>query len=379
MSKTTKKNAKASRKESDSETNNTSEPVATPTAAAAKPEEKKSAPKMEYRLVGPTGLKVSVLSYGSYGWFEKDIDKVANLMKTAYDYGVNFFDCAEGYYSGECERVVGQVVRKLGWKRSDLVISTKLFFGDGSTGPNDSGLSRKHLIEGIQGSLKRLQMDYVDLLFCHRPDPLTPIEETVRAMDYIVNKGYAFYWGTSEWSAAQINEAIGIAKDLKLIGPVMEQPEYNMFHRERVEAEYAPLYKAHKLGTTIWSALGSGVLSGKYNDGIPKGSRFDDSLNRLPWVSRLKAGGAGMEAIFSKLKQIGEIAKELSCTTPALALAWCLKNPNVNTVISSASNPGQIDDAVTALAVLPKVTPEIMARIEKILDNKPAGEGFFGR
>jgi len=334
---------------------------------------------MEYRLLGNTGLKVSALSYGSYGWFEKDIDKVTSIMKAAVDAGVNFFDCAEGYYAGECERVVGEVIKRQGWKRSDLVISTKIFFGDGSTGPNSNGLSRKHLIEGVQASLARLQMTYVDLFFAHRPDPLTPIEETVRAMNHIIDKGYAFYWGTSEWSAQQISDAIGIAKDLKLIGPSMEQPEYSMFHRQRFEVEYASLYKQYKLGTTIWSALGSGVLSGKYNDGIPKGSRFDDPKNQLPWVAKLKSGGAAMDTIFESLKQIGALSKELGCSTPQLALAWCLKNPNVSTVISSASTPTQVEEAVEAIAVLPKLTAEVMARIEKILNNKPVGEGFFGR
>jgi len=205
------------------------------------------------------------------------------------------------------------------------------------------------------------------------------MEEIVRAFNHIIDKGYAFYWGTSEWSATQIAEAVGIAKDLKLIGPVMEQPEYNMFHRQRVEAEYALLYKTIKLGTTIWSPLGSGVFSGKYNDGIPKGSRFDDPKNMLPWVSKLKSGGATMESIFSKLKQLGALAQELGGSMPALALAWCAKNPNVSSIISSASSPQQVEDAVQFLAVLPKLTNEVMERIEKILDNKPAGEGFFGR
>jgi len=353
--------------------------VPVPAVPASAVEEKKTKIPMEYRMLGATGLKVSVLAYGSYGWFEKDIDRVSAIMKTAYDNGVNFFDCAEGYYAGECERVVGEVIKRQGWKRSNLVISTKIFFGDGNTTPNATGLSRKHLVEGTQNSLKRLQLDYVDLLFAHRPDPLTPVEEIVRAMNFIIEKGWAFYWGTSEWSAAQISEAIGIAKDLNLIAPVMEQPEYSMFWRQRFEAEYAPLYKQYKLGTTIWSALGSGILSGKYNDGIPKGSRFDDPNNSLPWVRRLKAGGANMDRIFEALKQIGALAKELGCSTPALALAWCLKNQNVSTIISSASSPSQIEDAMQSLTVVPKLTAEVMERIEKILENKPTGEGFFGR
>jgi len=334
---------------------------------------------MEYRLLGPTGLKVSVLAYGSYGWLEKDLDNVTQMMKVAREHGVNFFDCAEGYYEGECERVVGQVVKKLGWKRSDLVISTKIFFGDGSKGPNDTGLSRKHIIEGTQASLKRLQMEYVDLIFCHRPDALTPIEETVRAMNYIIERGMAFYWGTSEWSATQISDAIGIARELNLIPPVMEQPEYNMFCRQRVEAEYASLYKKHKYGNTIWSPLGSGAFSGKYSNGIPAGSSFDNPANMLPWVRKIRAGGSSVDAIFSKLRQLDELAKEIGGSTSALAIAWCIKNPNVSSVISGASKPEQIVDAMKGVALVPKLTAEVMERIEKILDNKPAGEGFFGR
>jgi len=334
---------------------------------------------MEYRLLGPTGLKVSVLSYGSYRWLEKDIDNVTRMMQVASENGINFFDCAEGYYDGECERVVGRVFKNLNWKRSDYVVSTKIFFGDGGKGPNDNGLSRKHIIEGTLASLKRLQMDYVDLIFCHRPDPLTPLEETVRAMNYVIDKGYAFYWGTSEWSATQISDAIGIARELNLIPPMMEQPEYNMFCRPRVESEYASLYKKHKYGTTIWSALGSGALSGKYSNGIPKGSAFDDPTNMLPWVRKIREGGASAEAIFEKLRKIEVLAKELDTTTSVLAIAWCIKNPNVSSVISSASKPEQIVDAVKSIALLPKLTSEVMEKIEKILDNKPAGEGFFGR
>jgi len=332
---------------------------------------------MEYRLLGPTGLKVSVLSYGSYGWLEKDIDNVTQMMKVAYENGINFFDCAESYYDGECERVVGSVFKKLNWKRSDFVVSTKIFWG--GPGPNDLGLSRKHIIEGTLASLKRLQMDYVDLIYCHRPDPSTPIEETVRAMNWVIEKGYAFYWGTSEWSATQISDAIGIARELNLIPPVMEQPEYNMFCRQRVEAEYVSLYKKHKYGNTIWSPLGSGALSGKYSNGIPKGSSFDDPTNMLPWVRKIKAGGASVEAIFSKLQQLDSLAKELGASTSVLALAWCIKNPNVSSVISGASKPEQITDAVKSVALVQKLTPEVMERIEKILDNKPAPEGSFGR
>jgi len=333
---------------------------------------------MEYRLLGNTGLKVSVLSYGSFGWFTKDIDKVMALMETAISHGVNFFDCAEGYSGGECERAVGEAIKRKGWKRSDLVISTKIFWG--GSGPNDMGCSRKHIIEGTLASLKRLQMDYVDLLFCHRPDPQTPIEETVRAMNYLIDQGKAFYWGTSEWSATQIESAIGIAKDLKLIPPQFEQPEYNMFQREKIEKEFLDLFKFHKYGSTIWSPLGSGALTGKYNKGIPKGSIFDDpSIAHVPWVRKVRNGGPAFEAFVSQLNKIEGVAKELGTTLPLLALAWCIRNPNVSTVISGSHNPAQIDDAVTALTLVPKLTAEVLAKIDAILENKPTLPGFFGR
>jgi len=348
--------------------------------AAGKDEVKTEKTKipMEYRLLGNTGLKVSVLSYGSFGWLPKNIDNVMAIMETAIGHGINFFDCAEGYSAGECEKAVGEAIKRKGWKRSDLVISTKVFWG--GAGPNDVGLSRKHIIEATNASLKRLQLDYVDLLLCHRPDPQTPIEETVRAMNYLIDQGKAFYWGTSEWSATQIESAIGIAKDLKLIGPQFEQPEYNMFQREKLEKEYLDLFKYHKFGTTIWSPLGSGALTGKYNKGIPKGTLFDDpSYSFVPWVKKIRAGGPAIEAFVSQLNQLDAVAKELGTTLPVLALAWCIRNPNVSTVISGSHNPSQVDDAVTALALVPKLTSEVMSKIDKILDNKPTLPGFFGR
>ena len=226
---------------------------------------------MNYRYLGNSGLKVSALSFGAWVTFGDQIgeDIATELMKTAYEHGVNFFDNAEGYSGGKAEIMMGNIIKKLAWKRSDIVVSTKIFWG--GEGPNDKGLSRKHVIEGTLAALERFQLDYVDLIFCHRPDPNTPIEETVRAMNYVLNQGMAFYWGTSEWSAEQIRQAHEIAKREHLIGPAMEQPQYNMLHRQRVETEYRPLYRDFKLGLTTWSPLASGILTGKYNDGIPTG------------------------------------------------------------------------------------------------------------
>ncbi len=250
---------------------------------------------MEYRRLGKSGLQVSALSFGAWVTFGKqaDVDVALEMMQVAKDAGVNFFDNAEAYENGEAEVVMGAAIKRAGWKRSDLVVSTKIFWG--GDGPNDSGLSRKHIVEGTDAALARLQMDYVDLIFCHRPDIHTPIEETVRAMSYIVNSGKAFYWGTSEWSAAQITEAYGIARREHLVPPSMEQPQYNMLIRERVEKEYAHLYEEFGLGTTIWSPLASGFLTGKYNDGIPEGSRL--SLDGYEWLrDRLdKRGRQGMD------------------------------------------------------------------------------------
>ncbi len=230
---------------------------------------------MEYRHLGRSGLKVSALSYGAWVTFGDQVDEdvARDCMKVAYDAGVNFFDNAEAYAGGQAEIMMGTIIRDEGWTRSDLVISTKIFWG--GDGPNDVGLSRKHVIEGTEAALERLQMDYVDLVFCHRPDPETPIEETVRAMNYVIDQGMAFYWGTSEWTAEQIRQAYEIARREHLIPPTMEQPQYNMFHREKVEREFQPLYRDFELGLTTWSPLASGILTGKYNDGIPDGSRLD--------------------------------------------------------------------------------------------------------
>jgi len=256
-------------------------------------------------------------------------------------------------------------------------VTTKIFWG--GKGPNDCGCSRKHLIEGTNASLKRLQMDYVDVLFCHRPDPQTPIEEIVRTMNILINQGKTFYWGTSEWTAADIATAVAVAKENDLIGPVVEQPEYNMFKRERVEKEYSPLYKTMKLGNTIWSPLGSGMLTGRYNK---KGQGKDATVQGVPkipsWAARF-ANPEDANKIYAALDQLGDVAEELGGNLAQLGLAWCIKNPNVTTAITAASKPEQIEDSLKALNLLPKLTTEIMDRIDKILGNKPAAEAFFGR
>ncbi len=326
---------------------------------------------MEYRYLGSSGLKVSALSFGAWVTFGDQIgeDTAQACMRTAYDAGVNFFDNAEAYSAGKAETMMGNVIRKAGWKRSTLVLSTKIFWGGG--GPNDCGLSRKHIIEGTDAALTRLQTDYVDLVFCHRPDLHTPTEETVRAMSHLVNQGKALYWGTSEWSADQICQAYEIARREHLVPPTMEQPEYNMFHRERVEREYTRLYEEIGLGTTIWSPLASGLLTGKYNDGIPEGSRL--ALKEYGWLRDQVLNDEGKRRIV-KVQQLARVAQELSCSLAQLALAWCLKNPNVSTVITGASKPEQVVENMKALAVVDRLTPDVMDQIEAILDNKPKME-----
>lgn len=331
---------------------------------------------MEYRSLGRSGLKVSALSYGTWVTFGDQINEetASACLKVAFEAGVNFFDSAEVYAQGEAETMIGNIIKKFGWKRTDLVISTKIFWG--GEGPNDQGLSRKHIIEGMNASLARLKMEYVDLLFCHRADIHTPIEETVWAMNQVINQGKAFYWGTSEWSAREIAEAYRIARSEHLIPPAMEQPQYNMFHRERVEKEYAPLYKEFGLGTTVWSPLAGGLLTGKYNRGIPRGSR--PTLPRYEWL-RDRYEGPEAEAKIHKIKMLESIAAEVGATLAQLALAWCLKNPNVSTVITGASRAEQVTENVKSLVVAPLLTREILDRIEAVLDNKPAPEKDFRR
>ena len=329
---------------------------------------------MQYRYLGGSGLKVSCLSLGAWVTFSDQIDEAtaAACMKEAYGAGVNFFDNAEIYAKGQAEIMMGNIIKKAGWTRSDLVLSTKIFWG--GDGPNDKGLSMKHIIEGTDKALKRLQTDYVDLIFCHRPDPDTPILETVRAMTHIITQGKAFYWGTSEWSADQITAAYHIARREHLIPPTMEQPQYNMFTRERVEKEYLSLYAEFGLGTTIWSPLASGLLTGKYNQGMPGGTRV--SLKGYKWL-RSRFVGPEAEVQLEKVGRLSPIAEELEVSMPVLALAWCLKNPYVSSVITGASKPEQVRENMKALKAVPLLTEDIMARIEEILGNRPQPDPVF--
>jgi voltage-dependent potassium channel beta subunit len=329
---------------------------------------------MEYRLLGASGLRVSALAYGSWVTFgnQLDEDRAFACMQAAVDGGVNFFDNAEAYAYGEAESLMGRAIRRAGWKRSDLVISTKIFWG--GEGPNARGVSRKRLLEGTRASLERLGLDYVDLLFCHRPDFDTPVEETVRAMSHLVDRGLVFYWGTSEWPAVRIQEAFAVARRERLVPPTMEQPEYNLFRRERMEKEYLPLFRAYGLGTTVWSPLASGILTGKYAKGIPEGSRMD--LPNYAWLRREIEGEEG-RARLEIVRRLTPVASELGVTLAQLALAWCLKNPHVSTVLTGASRPEQVTENLGALEVLPRLTPEVMDRIETIAGNRPAPEPDF--
>jgi voltage-dependent potassium channel beta subunit len=326
---------------------------------------------MEYRNLGKAGIKISALSLGAWVTYGGQVDEETayDCMTAAYEAGVNFFDNAEAYANGNAEAVMGNVIKRAGWKRSDLVISTKIFWG--GDGPNDSGLSFKHISEGINASLKRLQMDYVDLIFCHRPDKETPIEETVWAMNQVIRQGKAFYWGTSEWSATEIMEAYGVARREHLIPPAMEQPQYHMFHRQKVESEFLRLYREIGLGTTIWSPLASGLLTGKYNHGIPKGSRLD--LEGFDWLKERLTDETWKENL-KKLNDLDKIAKELGGTLAQLAIAWCMKNPNVSTVITGASKAEQVRENMKALDVYQQINADVMERIDEILGNKPEGE-----
>ncbi|MGZ5024996.1 MAG: potassium channel beta subunit family protein [Chthoniobacterales bacterium] len=323
---------------------------------------------MNYRRLGKSGLRVSELSFGAWVTFAQQIsEKTAEeLMSIAYDAGVNFFDNAEAYANGKAEIVMGNIFKRKKWPRDTFVVSSKVFWGGDL--PNQEGLSRKHVFEACHAALKRLQVEYLDLYFCHRPDPNTPIEETVRAMSDLVRQGKVLYWGTSEWSAEQISEAHKIARELRDVPPTMEQPQYNMFHREKVEREFAPLYDTVGLGTTIWSPLASGLLTGKYNDGDPGGTRI--SLKNYEWL-RDQFETAEARSRLAKVKQLAKVAAELGTTLPRLALAWCLKNPNVSTVITGASKPKQVRENMKAGELVPQLTNEVMQRIEKILQNKP--------
>ncbi|GAA5885333.1 hypothetical protein JCM16303_006006 [Sporobolomyces ruberrimus] len=335
---------------------------------------------MPFRSLGDTGLRVSLLSYG--GWLTTGGtvkgDPVVEIIKTALDHGVNFFDNAEIYSNGESEKEMGRAFKELDVDRSQLVVSTKIFFGTGKSDPNQKGSSRKHIIEGLKASLERLQMDYVDVMFLHRPDYGTPMEETVRAVNTLIQQNKIFYWGTSEWTAAQIAQAIGIADRLNLIRPVVEQPQYNMLHREKFEVEYADLFREYKYGTTIWSPLAGGMLTGKYNDGVPEDSRFKTSSIYADTVKELETEAG--KAKIAKMRKLGDLAKRLGASNQAaLALAWAAKNPNVSTVILGATKPEQLVQNFEALDVLPKLTDEVMEEIEQILENKPTPLATYGR
>jgi voltage-dependent potassium channel beta subunit len=328
---------------------------------------------MEYRRLGKSGLRVSEFSFGAWVTFAKQVgeDDAASIMGAAYDGGVNFFDNAEGYESGNAEIVMGEALKKLGWSRDTYMVSSKVFWGGKK--PTQRGLSAKHVTDGAHQALKRLQVDYLDLYFCHRPDIATPIEETVRAMHNLVVQGKVIYWGTSEWNAQQLTEAHAVARREHLTPPTMEQPEYNMFRRENVEKEYLPIYELG-LGTTIWSPLASGFLTGKYNDGIPGDSRVN--LPGYEWLKRSLESAEG-KAKIEKVKKLAVLAKEIGLPVHHMALLWCNANPHVSTVILGASKKSQLVDNLKALDSKSKMTPDVMAKIEEILGNKPEAPRAF--
>ena len=318
---------------------------------------------MNYRRLGRSGLKVSELSFGSWVTYGNQLDTNAarDCMAAAWDRGVNFFDNAEVYARGDSEKIMGEILRKLAWPRVRLIVSTKFFWGI-TDGPNEkSTLNRKYLLNAIDASLARLQLDYVDLVYCHRPDPATPIEETVWAMHDMIERGKALYWGTSEWSAAEIVAAWQIAERHHLRKPVVEQPEYNLFHRNRVEVEYKRLYEDVGLGLTTWSPLASGLLTGKYREGIPKDSR--GAIERMQFLVPALTDKAKNEAV----AQLGGVAKDLGCTTAQLAIAWCLRNKRVSTVITGASRVAQLEENLKAADVVPKLTAVVLERIDGIM------------
>lgn len=326
---------------------------------------------MEYRRLGKSGLQLSELSLGSWLTFGKQIGNniAEDLMKLAYDNGVNFFDNAEIYARGESEKVMGKILKKMKWDRDSYVVSSKVFFGyrgTENTKPNQNGLSRKHVFEACHQALERLQVDYLDLFFCHRPDKNTPIEETVWAMHNLITQGKILYWGTSEWSAQEIMEAHMVAKQYNLIGPTMEQPQYNMLHRQKVEVEYSQIYKTVGLGTTIWSPLASGVLTGKYNQkSQPKDTRL--VMEGMDWLKDTVVTKENLD----KVAKLEKIAKKLGLSLPVLAITWCLKNENVSTVMLGASKLSQLEENFKAIEAKAKLTPEVMEEIEKVLNNKP--------
>ncbi len=323
---------------------------------------------MKYRNLGRSGLQISELSFGSWITFGNQIDDSISrdLMVEAYDAGINFFDNAEVYADGRSEQVMGKIIKQLGWSRDSYILSSKVYFGAGGKRPTQKGLNRKHIVEACNDALRRLQVEYLDLYFCHRPDKLTPIEETVFTMHNLIQQGKILYWGTSEWSGVEIMEAHRVASANHLIGPVMEQPQYNMLHRDKVEVEYHSIYKTLGLGTTIWSPLASGILTGKYSKGISEDYRLN--LGELSWLKEKNV----VEDKLRKADRIVELAKELGCSSAQLSLAWCLKNPNVSSVILGASRLSQLRENLMCLDYVDLLSPEVLERIEGILQNKPA-------
>ena len=328
---------------------------------------------MIYRRLGKSGLQVSALSFGSWITFGKQIDtKVStHLMHMAYDAGVNFFDNAEIYARGASEEVMGKIISESGWARSSYYVSSKVFFGYETNKPNQTGLSRKHIMEGCNAALKRLRVEYIDLFFCHRPDKNTPIEETVWAMNTLIQQGKIFYWGTSEWSADEIMQAFAFAERNQLIGPSMEQPQYNLFERQKMEREFLLLFRDYGLGTTVWSPLASGLLTGKYNSGIPEGTRLQ--IEGMDWLKERTLGDASR---INKTIELFTLAKELGVPLSQLAVAWCLKNQHVSTVILGASKPEQLKQTLDSINVMELLTDEVMQKIEVILNNKPVLPAF---
>lgn len=324
---------------------------------------------MEYRKMGNTGLKLSLLSYGSWVTFSRQLDDSLSdrLMGLAYDNGINFFDNAEAYEGGRSEEMMGRVLKQKNWDRTSYVVSSKAFFGlyGKDNKPNQNGLSRKHLTEACNAALRRMQLDYLDLFYCHRPDPETPMEEVVVTMNILMQQGKILYWGTSEWSGAEIMEANEVAKRLGLVGPAVEQPQYNLFERHKVEADYLQVYSSYGLGTTIWSPLASGLLTGKYANGIPEGSRL--AIENYAWLKERML----QDDKHQKVAALSGLAQELDISLASLSIAWCIVNPNVTTAILGATKEAQLLENLKALDVREKLTADVMARIDDIMGNKP--------
>lgn len=328
---------------------------------------------MEYRRLGNSGLMVSSLSYGSWITFDANSASTQKqCMFAAYDAGINFFDNAEVYSNGESEVVMGDIIKAAGWERDSYIISSKVFWGGGK--PTQKGLSRKHVVDACNNALRRLRTDYIDLYFCHRPDPITPVEETVRTMNDLISQGKILYWGTSEWPADLITQAHAVAKENRLIGPTMEQPQYNMLHRERMEKEYLRLFKNYGMGTTIWSPLASGILTGKYLNGVPSDSRFAKA--GMEWLRDIYLS-ENVEGMNNKIRQLQKLSQDLGMTLPQLGVSWCAANSNVSTVILGASRLEQLQETLKADSLKAKLTPDVMTKIDQILANAPTPERVF--